>query len=401
MMAIHNSTYQKHANTALILGNIWRAGHTSRVRIARELELYRSTVTNILNALVEEGIVCEGEPIGARESGRKPISLAINGAFGHVVGIDLQPSHYIAIAVDMTGTLLFEQQGSNAHADIAEAVAAIMLAVEESITSLGTPTLAICVAIPGVVDTDRNIIKGASLFHTRNYDLRQRFPTFPIPMLMENDANCCAWWHLSQRDGKEEENFICVFGDYHDDGKADTERLGAGVGLGISIGGTVYGGSFFAAGEMHTLSWRRNHAGQSGLGKTLLGDFSTDIVSYRLFVRDFFASLVPIVTALDPAVCHIHGKTFKGASPLSDVLAYEVPQFLAVLEQRGCRLDIDTGDHAIVAKGAAMMFLHKLYSDPGLPVSGKGTRIIWEDVFAARRDYLRQADTRHSVRSTV
>lgn len=383
-MAIHNSTYQKHANTALVLGNIWRAGFTSRVRIARELGLYRSTVTNILASLIDDDLVREGDPIDMQESGRKPISLSINGSFGHVVGIDLQPSHYIAIAVDLTGKVLLERSGENVREDMAQSVEDILGSMELDLAVLGTPLLAICVAIPGVVDTQKNIIKRALLFNVTEYDMQGKLSELQVPVLMENDANCCAWWHLSRKDSTQVDNFICVFGDYHDDGKTDEKRIGAGVGLGISIGGTVYGGHACAAGEMLTLSWRRSHLGQSGLGSTLLKNFAEDMTSYRLFVRDFFASLVPIVTALDPAVIHVHGKTFQGAVPLGEVLAYEVPQFLAALERRGCSLDIDTKDAAIVAKGAAMMFLHKLYSDPGLPGSRQGQRIVWEDVIATR-----------------
>lgn len=387
-MGIHNSTYQKNANTALVLGSIWRAKRISRVSIARELGLYRSTVTNIINSLLSEQVVLEEGPVSEQQSGRKQIALRLNEKFGVVVGIDLQVSHYIVVGVDITGTVLFERSGTNLQNDIAQAVHTIHESLVEELEHIGCPVLALCVAIPGVVNTKTNFIRHAELFKIDSYDVGSRLGVLvDVPLFLENDANCCAWWHLAQQNEPVRENFLCVFGDYHDYGKQDAERMGVGVGLGISIGGSVYGGSHHAAGEIHTVTWKKTHHGQSGLTDTLLEDFSENVSAYKLFVKDFFSSLVPVISVLDPAVCHVHGTPFNAAIPLHEVLAYEVPQFLALLQRRGCRLEIDTSDPAIVAKGAAMMYLQKLFTVPNLPGSEDDRQVLWDDVFSLVRTY--------------
>jgi DNA-binding transcriptional regulator LsrR (DeoR family) len=58
-----NNNFQKNANIAMVAQLLWRRPGISRVEIARQLDLYRSTVSNIINTLRENGVVyedCEG-----------------------------------------------------------------------------------------------------------------------------------------------------------------------------------------------------------------------------------------------------------------------------------------------------------------------------------------------------
>ena len=387
-MGIHNNAFQKNANTAMILGNIQKAGQTSRVRIAEELGLYRSTVTHIIGSLLEEGIVCEVGAYPGHDGGRRPILLSLNGDFGCVVGIDLQPSHFIAVVMDITGRLLLERSGEVFEPDMGKAIIGILESLRTSIVLLSRAVLAICVGIPGMVDSARNIVRYTELFDGATFDLDAQVGSrIDLPLLTENDANCCAWYHLARNKTEPRENFICIFGDYHDEKKQTLDRVGVGVGLGISLDGKVYPGSHDAAGELLTTSWRPHHIGQSNLVDAVLQDFSRNGDAYRLFVRDLFSSLVPVVSTFDPAQVYVHGNPFANDLPLRQVLQEEVPQFLDLLARRGCVLKIDCGDSAIVAKGAAMMYLQKLYSVPELQETGAKDRVVWDEVRAAAHAY--------------
>ncbi|MCH3908520.1 MAG: winged helix-turn-helix transcriptional regulator [Sphaerochaeta sp.] len=50
-MRINNNNYQKNANIALVSQMIWKNPGISRVEIARQLDLYRSTVTSIISTI--------------------------------------------------------------------------------------------------------------------------------------------------------------------------------------------------------------------------------------------------------------------------------------------------------------------------------------------------------------
>ena len=93
-MPASNNVFQRNANTSLIAQLIWRQEGLSRVDISRQLQLNKSTVSNIISYLMEVGLVHEGERKDATSlGGRKPIELSIAKDFACVFGFDLQPSH--------------------------------------------------------------------------------------------------------------------------------------------------------------------------------------------------------------------------------------------------------------------------------------------------------------------
>jgi predicted transcriptional regulator len=105
-MAIVKRT--KIVNTARILREIWLAKSISRIEIARKLKLNKSTVTNIMTDLLSRNVVLladEGEP--GPKGGRKPVNLILNKKFGFVLGVEMRPESYTAVAVDLDGEVLF------------------------------------------------------------------------------------------------------------------------------------------------------------------------------------------------------------------------------------------------------------------------------------------------------
>ena len=176
------------------------------------------------------------------------------------------------------------------------------------------------------------------------------------------------------------EDFLCIFGVYHEPSKDYGRSDSLGIGIGIAIQNRVYTGHNWSAGEMVTNSWRAGHEGQSGLPADLYSHISKNPVGYRLFIKDFFSSLVPVVTTLDPQVCFIQGEPFAGYTGFLSVLEEEVPQFIPALDRIGCSLIVERFDAHAVAKGAAMMFLQKLYSVPQLSSDKSDNRMLWDDI---------------------
>ena len=89
-MNINNNNFQKNSNISRTLEIIWRKNSVSRVEIARQLDLYRSTVSNIINYLIDVGLVLETEEGASHpQGGRKPIHLSLNESFGGILGIEI------------------------------------------------------------------------------------------------------------------------------------------------------------------------------------------------------------------------------------------------------------------------------------------------------------------------
>ena len=73
-----NNAFQRNSNLSRVFETVWKNPNFSRIDIARKLELYRSTVSNIIGTLVDSGLICEGERgLPTEKGGRKPVFLSI------------------------------------------------------------------------------------------------------------------------------------------------------------------------------------------------------------------------------------------------------------------------------------------------------------------------------------
>ncbi len=395
-MRINNNNFQKNANTSLVAQLIWKSPGISRVDIARELSLYRSTVTNIISALIDNDVVYEGEEgRGMSRGGRKPIILRLNEKFGCVVGFDIQPSHFRAVILDISGAILFQEKGSVPKVGFEGILTFLMDLALKGVEKIGYPLLAVCVGIPGIVDSDRGVIAYAEPFNLHHFDIYDFFTKrYDAPVFVENDANCAAWLDMTINRTIKLGDFMCLLADYHEGNYQFGDRSGIGVGIGLSIGGKVYRGSHYSAGEFCSLTWRGGCVGQTGLDEKLLMLSATDEEAWRAWMVDLFSSLVSVISVLDPRVVFIHGKPFSDKKKIEAMLEADCPQFMAILEKIHCKLIFDADDESVVAKGAAMMYLQKLFAVPELSEMESKVHFTWDDVIEQanrRRFYTKNA----------
>lgn len=90
--------------------------------------------------------------------GRKPIRLKLNERFGCVVGFDIQPSHYRAVILDITGGLLYQSKGKLPEVEFDGILTFLMDLVLKEIEKLSIPLLAVIAGIPGIVNAEDGII---------------------------------------------------------------------------------------------------------------------------------------------------------------------------------------------------------------------------------------------------
>jgi N-acetylglucosamine repressor len=84
-----NKDFIKELNRALVIDEIRMKGPISRTDLSANTELGLSTITNIVNELVSEGLICE---IGSGNSngGRKPVLLTLKGTSKMAIGIKIE-----------------------------------------------------------------------------------------------------------------------------------------------------------------------------------------------------------------------------------------------------------------------------------------------------------------------
>ena len=376
-----NKTVSRNLNISQIFETVWRAGGISRIDISKQMGLYRSTVTSIIDLVLKSKIIIEGERGSATEKGgRKPINLIINKNAGMIIGLEVQPDFYTVSVVDLSGNVIFSKNQkikevkartkTGAEKYFEDLIDKIINDVFDSIKEIKIPKLAICIGVPGIVDTKKGVIIKSVPFNLENYDFSKTlFKKYKIPLLIENDAKCCAW--LNGLNPKKED-FICVLIRNHSDGAI-------GVGLSVVVNGEILNGHNYAAGEYRSISWKNEKNGQTGLSKDIIKNIERKPDAYKNWLIDLFSTLTVFVPLVQPQKIYIYGQ--KDPDFIQKVISKKVPQFDQITKTFKSHLEIVPQNFYEISKGAACMFIQKLFKIPFAEDFYYKDEISWEKLF--------------------
>lgn len=358
-----NNCFQKNANMSMVAQLLWRNPGISRIDIAKKVGVYRSTISNIINAMIHNGVVLESKEQGNSSSGgRKPLHLALNPDFGCVIGLELQPSGYSAVVVDFTGCIRKRQTGPLPEGSFADFPEKIMENLEEAVRSTGLSPLAVCIGMPGIIDSSSGTILRSDIFNVQNTSFPKTVgERFAAPVFIENEANCLAWHELFTFREQDHCSLLCINTEYTRDASRFSSCTGLAVGIGVAINGTVYAGSKCAAGEFVSTRWAGTMVGQGNFSAPE-GTAAENGSVLTGWTTELFESLVPVVAVFDPHVVTVYGELARHKDLVQSVLGQNVPLFGALLKKTGCILRFSDGDRLSVARGAAHMFLMRLFS---------------------------------------
>jgi predicted NBD/HSP70 family sugar kinase len=225
-------------NRSIMLGLIRRHQPVSRADLARLTGVFRSSVSDIVDELVEMQLVTEERSDAAGRRGRTPTGLRLNEDNYPVLGLNVRPRYSQLAFAGLSGriqrTLTFETPSSPKRLvrSLARAVADMRTALN---WKSGTKFRALGVAIPGHVDA----LNGQILWVPTHHELND-FPIARsiesetgIPAFADNDCNLGALselW-LSSENRKDRGNDF-VFLNVSD----------FGTGAGVVVNGEIYRG---------------------------------------------------------------------------------------------------------------------------------------------------------------
>jgi predicted NBD/HSP70 family sugar kinase len=231
-------------NIGRLLNIVWSRRTISRADIARVAELSRSTVSAIVNELLDMGLV---EELGTGDSrgGRKPILLGFRDDAYLIAGVDLGATHVGVTLTDLGGTVLVWREVPCKVRDEPErAMAEVVVQINACLLELDEPArlLGVGVAAPCPVSIESHELSPFVLPRWQGVDLIGRLrKAFGVPVLVDNDANLGAlaeaWW------GKASESNDLTY-----------IKLGFGIGAGQILGGDIYRGAAGYAGELGHMS---------------------------------------------------------------------------------------------------------------------------------------------------
>ena len=355
-------------NTSRVLQKLWFSKGISRVDIARELGLGKSTVTNIVSALMRRNLVkrVTGGKSGP-SGGRRPSHLMINDGYGYILGLEIQTERFTAVAVDVQGAVIFSRSEKIAiTTDVVSTFFDVLGSLSARMKGMELPLIGIGVGMAGIIDPHRGIILKsnpldihAPLDFYRGIASRQK-----VPVLVENDAKCCCWGELAFKKTERHANFMFVLGEFRKGRARRSSYWGIAVGFGFVINGKVHYGEDFSAGEFQSILWEEPNQGQFSVSDDASRAIRKDRKVLQKVLKELSGHISFLVNSLNLSCVVIGGEIGAHREELTTILRQEIRRNWSYDNEVDCAIEFATlGDRA-VAYGAAGMFLERFFSIP-------------------------------------
>lgn len=376
-----NKHIEAKINQTLVLKTILQNIGISRIRIAEELGLNRSTITHIVNDLLRRGLIQEvpSHQNSPATGGRKPIGLGINGRAGALLGVEWQNDFLRYVLMDFSGTILYSNREECMYQDVAFFKINVKRIVEELEGRTGICIKGIGIGIPGRVDPFKGLVLQSLPMGLQDYPLGNELEVeLNIPVLIENDANCFAWGEIREN-CLVQKNILCLMLEFHnsgDDSFSDQE-----IGMGIVQSGQVYYGSHYSSGELKSslvpFEQSKNFLKLIRRNDNHLFEGSEkEEQTVREYMNSLFLALIPIISVLDPEKVVLGGEFCTIPSYITEILNRipEMPEW-----------SFSTRREYEVAYGSAGHFMEILFTAPVLEEKNRNKPVFWDRVFSDER----------------
>ncbi|MBP8789140.1 MAG: ROK family transcriptional regulator [Azonexus sp.] len=234
--ATHQQT--KQHNRDLVLRTIFASDSISRADIARVTGLTRTTVSEVVNGLLAEGLV---EEVGRGESmgGKSPILLRIVADSRYLIGLNLGQDKFVGAIVNLRGEIKEMVEVPVQTDDGQTALESVYQIISQLVRTKLKPIVAIGVGTPGLVNTREGVVLNAVNLDWQDLPLGPLLEKkFKIPVSILNDSQATAIGeYVYSGKARHEGNLIVV-------------NVKHGIGAGILINGRLFQGDGGGAGEI-------------------------------------------------------------------------------------------------------------------------------------------------------
>ncbi len=228
-------------NRRVVLEAVRLHGPLGRSEIARLSQLTAQAVSNIVQDLVDEGLLIER---GRRRLGRgqPPVQIAVNPDGGVTAGIEIAAGQMVTVIVDLAGKLRATRSIRLADAAperVAPLISAEIAAARASVPGLPKLMLGVGVVMPGPFGIEGMTSVGpTTLPGWAGVDAAAYLSEATgLSVVVENDATAASVGERLHGAGRTLRNFCFAY-------------FGRGLGLGVVIDGRPYRGAFGNAGEI-------------------------------------------------------------------------------------------------------------------------------------------------------
>ncbi|BBJ29085.1 ROK family protein [Athalassotoga saccharophila] len=213
--------------------------NASRVEIANELDLTKTTVGEITKNFIDLGFIREKEKTHDSRIGKPQTLLEIVPDAFHVAGIGILRKQVEGCIVDADGKILRRKSKYYKSFDYNSIINSIFEVTDDLIAGNRDKIDAIAFGAPGTLDSKNGIIlKPAKFLEFENVPLAKIFSDrYKVNAWIENDADVAAIAEKYYGKGKNLNSFISI-------------HMEEGIGSGIILNGEIHHGEYGYAGEM-------------------------------------------------------------------------------------------------------------------------------------------------------
>ncbi len=232
--ATHQQT--RAYNAALVLRALYDFGPISRAEVARLSGLTRTTVGDVVGDLMVDGLAREVGR-GPSTGGKAPILLELIDGARHVIGLDLGEFMFRAALVDLRGQVQRTAERPVSGLTGEEALEVVHELIEELARDARATLLGIGVGTPGIVDSTTGTIRGAYRLDWNDLPLAAILRArHGVPVEVANDSRAAAL-AIELFSSRRRTNLVAI-------------TVGRGIGAGVVLGGELFHGDGFGAGEI-------------------------------------------------------------------------------------------------------------------------------------------------------
>ena len=171
---------------------LMRCGSQSCSDIAKQTGLSNTAAENIVDELVEMGVLVKGPVTESGKLGRRPIKYKLNGELGVVVSVDLTVRDLLICISNMNRQILFRSQVKNIIMITEQILNDIVEIIKKGLQEPGIegkPLLCICFAIPGYFNKDTGeFLLANRIENCRQVNIKKLFSEiFHCDILLQKD----------------------------------------------------------------------------------------------------------------------------------------------------------------------------------------------------------------------
>lgn len=311
----------KAHNSRLILKTIYDAGQISRADVARLTGLTRTTVSDAVAELMQDGLVAEiGQGLSA--GGKPPTLLSVVDDSRYLIGIDLADSEFRGAGINLRGKIkhrlslpIYDRNGDAALALVYELIDRLVAAADSPILGIGIGT-------PGLMDARRGVVRTAVNLDWQNLPLGDLLEgRYSLPVYIANDSQVAALAEYTFGDSKGVSNLIVV-------------KAGRGTSAGIVLNGHLHYGDGFGAGEIGHVAVVENgelcRCGHYGCLETVVSSRAVVKRAQAIAKSDPHSTLHQFVTTPEEINTDIVLQAFEAGDEALQQVITEVGHYLGI-----------------------------------------------------------------------